>query len=70
MMSSNTSAKEPMIYIYSLLPCLFIYLPHFKIFMNSTFGYSSVLAYAPVDSQNPALDTLFGQNSAVGHHLL
>jgi intracellular multiplication protein IcmC len=65
MMSSNTSMKEPLTYFF--VSAIFIYFPTgFQIMMNSTFGYSNVLAYAPVDSSNQVLDTLFGADSAVG----
>lgn len=68
MMSSNTSIKEPLIYM--LVAAMLIYLPTgFEVLMNSTFGYSSVLAYAPVNSNSEAIDTLFGPGSAVGASL-
>ena len=52
MMSSNTSVKEPLVYL--LVAGILIYLPTgFQIMLNSTFGpNSSVLAYAPIDSDN------------------
>jgi len=65
MMSGKASLKEPLMYF--LVSSLFIYLPTaFSVFMNSTFGYSNVLAYAPINSSNSALDMLFGQGSSVG----
>jgi len=68
MMSSSTSVKEPVVYF--LVASMLLYLPTaFEIMMNTTFGYSSVLAYAPIGSNNSGLDTLFGQNSAVGESL-
>ncbi len=67
-MSSGTSIKEPAIYF--LVASMLLYLPSaFKVFMNTTFGYSTVLAYAPISSNNGSLDVLFGQNSAVGASL-
>lgn len=68
MMSSNTNMKEPLMYF--LVAAMLIYLPTgVEIVMNTTFGYSSPLAYAPVNSRNSALDTLFGQDSAIGASL-
>lgn len=68
MMSSNSNIKEPLLYIFAA--AMLIYLPTaFEYMMNTTFGYSSPLAYAPIDSRNSALDTLFGQDSAVGASL-
>lgn len=66
MMSGNASFKEPLAYI--LVAAMLIYLPTgFDILMNSSFGNSTILAYA--DSDNTALNTLFGQNSSVGASL-
>lgn len=67
MMSNNSSIKEPLAYF--LVAGMLIYLPTgFQILMNSTFGpNSSILAYA--DSNNPTIDALFGQDSAVGTSL-
>lgn len=68
MMSSNSSIKEPLTYF--LVAAMLIYLPTgFQVLMNSTFGYSNVLAYAPINSNNSTLDILFGQDSAVGASL-
>ncbi|WP_133127910.1 type IV secretion protein IcmC [Legionella nagasakiensis] len=65
MMSTNASMKEPLTYL--LVAGIFIYFPTaFEIFLNSTFGYTNILAYAPINSSNQALDTLFGSNSVVG----
>lgn len=68
MMSSNTSVKEPVVYL--MVGAIFIYFPTaFSMLMQSTFGYQNVLQYAPVNSSNQALDTLFGSGSAVGRPL-
>lgn len=68
MMSSNANLKEPIIYL--MVSAVFIYFPTaFKLFMNTTFGYSNVLAYAPIDSNNQTLNTLFGSDSAIGRPL-
>lgn len=68
MMSSNSNIKEPVTYF--LVAGILIYLPTgFQILMNSTFGYANVLAYAPINSNNQTLSTLFGPNSSVGRPL-
>jgi intracellular multiplication protein IcmC len=68
MMSSNTSIKEPLAYL--MVGAILIYYPTaFKIFMQTSFGYQNVLQYAPVNSNNAAIDTLFGSGSAVGRPL-
>lgn len=68
MMSSNTSIKEPLAYF--LVAGMLIYLPSgFRVLMQTSFGYSNVLAYAPINSSNNALSVLFGQDSAVGPSL-
>ena len=68
MMSSKGNVKEPLIYF--LVAGMLLFLPTgFKIMMMTTFGYSTILAYTPVNSNNSALNGLFGQNSAVGESL-
>lgn len=68
MSSSHSSLKEPLIYLF--VAAILIYFPStFKLLMNSTFGYSSVLAYAPIQSSNSTIDSLFGQGSTVGRPL-
>lgn len=68
MMSTNTSVKEPLIYF--LVAGVFIYFPTaFKILLNSTFGYSSILAYAPMNSSNHNINSLFGAGSSFGRPL-
>lgn len=68
MMASNTSVKEPMVYLF--VSGIFIFFPTgFAMLMESTFGYTNVLAYAPVNSSSPAMSTLFGADSAVGRPL-
>lgn len=65
---SKGSIKEPLMYF--LVAAMLIYLPTaFQVMMSTTFGYSNVLAYAPINSNNSVLDTLFGQDSAVGESL-
>ncbi len=67
-MSGGSSIKEPLVYL--LVAAMLIYFPTgFEILMNSTFGYSNVLAYAPMNSQSPMLDNLFGTDSMFGQSL-
>ena len=66
--TAKGSIKEPLMYF--LVAAMLIYLPTaFQVMMNTTFGYSNILAYAPINSNNSTLDILFGQNSAVGESL-
>ena len=68
MMASNSSLKEPVTYF--IVAGVFLYFPTaFEIMLNTTFGYSSVLAYAPVNSRNNTINTLFGSDSPVGWSL-
>lgn len=49
--------------VYALVAMMLLYLPSgFEALMNTTFGYSSVLAY----SQNPYLTGILGPDSAAG----
>jgi intracellular multiplication protein IcmC len=68
MQSSSTSVKEPIVYL--VVGSLLIYFPTgLHIVMQTTFGYQNVLQYAPVNSSNQALSTLFGSGSVVGKPL-
>lgn len=68
MMSSNTSIKEPVMYL--LVAGILIYLPTgVEIILNTTFGSSNILQYAPVNSNNPTIANLFGSGSLVGRPL-
>lgn len=63
--SSGNTMKEPLIYL--MVAAVFIYFPTaFAVLMNTTFGYSSVLAYAPITSKNQTINTLFGSGSQAG----
>lgn len=67
-MSSHSSIKEPLVYLF--VAAMLIYFPTgFEVLMNTSFGYSEVLAYAPIDSGSPLLSSLFGADSAVGQYL-
>lgn len=68
MMATNASLKEPITYL--IVASVFIYFPTaLEIILQTTFGASSILEYAPVDSKNKALDILFGPDSIVGRPL-
>jgi intracellular multiplication protein IcmC len=68
MMSNNASVKEPIVYL--VVGAIFIYFPSaFSVLMQTTFGYQNVLQYAPVNSSNQTLNSLFGSGSAVGRPL-
>jgi intracellular multiplication protein IcmC len=68
MMSNNTSMKEPLTFFF--VGAMLLYYPTaFKVFMQTSFGYDNVLQYAPINSSNSTLDTLFGSGSAVGQPL-
>lgn len=63
-MSGTGNMKEAIVYM--LVSAMLLYLPSgFEMLMNSTFGYSDVLAY----TQNPYLTGILGTNSAVGSSL-
>lgn len=60
--------KEPLIYF--LVAAVFIYFPTaLSVFLKTSFGYSNILAYNSLQTQNPTLNTLFGPSSEVGHSL-
>lgn len=60
-LSGTGSMKEAVVYL--LVAAMLLYFPTgFEALMNTTFGYSSVLAY----SQNPYLSGILGSDSAVG----
>lgn len=62
MMATNASMKEPLTYL--LVAAVFLYLPTaFQILMNSSFGYSNVLAYSEVP-------TAFNLTATNGGHAL
>lgn len=67
MMSSSANMKEPMIYL--LVAAMFIYFPTgVAVILNTTFGSSNILQYAPVDSSNNFMNSIFG-NTMVGASL-
>ena len=67
-MSDHGSVKEPAIYL--LVAGMLLYFPTgFAVMMESTFGYSQVLAYAPIDTGSSTLNSLFGTGSPFGSTL-
>ncbi|KTD75549.1 hypothetical protein [Legionella waltersii] len=65
MMSSNTSIKEPVIYL--MVGALLIYFPSaVNMIMMTSFGTTNILQYAPVNSSNQTINSLFGSGSMVG----
>ncbi|MEI6094029.1 MAG: type IV secretion protein IcmC [Gammaproteobacteria bacterium] len=63
-----SSMKEASIYL--VVAAMLLYYPTaFEVIMNSTFGYSSVLAYAPISNTSPLLSSIFGTDNAVGTSL-
>ena len=67
MMSSNTSIKEPILYL--LVAGIFIYFPTgLAVMLQTTFGSSNILQYAPVNSKNQSL-SIFSSGSVVGRPL-
>ena len=66
MMSHSSSIKEPVVYFF--VGAMLLYFPSGMSFMlASTFGGNgNVLQYAPVNSQNSSLSTLFGSGSVIG----
>ncbi|WP_131777735.1 type IV secretion protein IcmC [Legionella fairfieldensis] len=68
MMSNSGSIKEPVVYF--IVAGIFIYFPTgMQVMLQTTFGENSILAYAPINSNNTALSTLFGTGSSVGNSL-
>lgn len=68
MTASHTSIKEPLVYL--IVAGIFIYFPTgLAIVLNTTFGSSSILQYAPVNSGNQTINALFGSGSIVGRPL-
>ncbi|KTD32760.1 IcmC (DotE) [Legionella nautarum] len=68
MMSSSSNIKEPIIYL--IVAGIFIYFPTgLAIMLQTTFGSSSILQYAPVNSNNQMISGMFGSGSLVGRPL-
>jgi len=68
MSGGGHSMKEPLVYF--LVASVFIYLPTaISTVLTTTFGSSSILQYASINSQNGSLSSLFGPDSNVGQSL-
>jgi intracellular multiplication protein IcmC len=62
MMSSSASAKEPLTFI--VIGAVFLFFPSaFGTLHYTMFGYDNPLAFAPIDSHNQTISTLFGPDS-------
>ncbi len=67
-MSGTGNMKEAGVYM--LVAGMLVYYPTaFQVIMNSTFGYDSVLAYAPMGTSTPIISNIFGSDSMVGSSL-
>ncbi len=68
MMSGSSNIKEPVIYF--VVAAMLLYFPSgLQVLLMTTFGESSILQYAPLNSSNQSLNVLFGLNSNVGRSL-
>ncbi len=68
MSSGNANLKEPLAFLF--VAGIFIYLPTgVAIILNSTFGSSSILQYAPVTRGDQAITSIFGTSSTIGRPL-
>ncbi len=68
MMSSNASLKEPIVYL--LVSAIFIYFPTaLAVLLQTSFGDSNVLEYAPINSKNDTINAFFGSGSPVARPL-
>lgn len=66
MMSNTASMKEPLVYL--IVAAMLIYFPTgLAVMLNTTFGSSNILAYAPVNGKVGG--TIFGDGSMVGESL-
>ena len=68
MMSSNTSMKEPIVFL--LVAALLIYFPTgLDMLMQTTFGDKNLLEYASMRGGSSALNSVFGRGSVIGRPL-
>ncbi|MBA2651244.1 MAG: type IV secretion protein IcmC [Tatlockia sp.] len=68
MSAGNSSLKEPLIYM--IVAAILIYsVTGVKIILQTTFGSSSLMQYAPIDSKIPGIGTWFGPGSLIGRPL-
>ncbi|KTC97377.1 IcmC (DotE) [Legionella geestiana] len=71
-MGGSNAMKEPLVYF--MVAAVFVYFPTaMQVFMNTTFGYSNPLSYAPIDTGasggGSIIDSMFGSGSAIGEPL-
>ena len=65
MMSSHASMKEPLIYF--IVSAALFYIPtSLDVALMTTFGSANILQYAPISSDNPVINVLFGSDSLIG----
>ena len=68
MMSSSKNMKEPLIYF--VVASVLLYFPSaLDVALMTTFGSSTILQYAPIESNNQTINVLFGAGSTVGKPL-
>ena len=68
MMSGNANIKEPILYL--LVAGILIYFPTgLSVVLETTFGSSNILEYAPINNGTPGITALFGSTSLVGRAL-
>ena len=66
--SSHASIKEPALYL--MVGAMLIYFPSaLSALLMTTFGESTVTAYAPINTKNDSINQLFGSGSVVGRPL-
>ncbi len=66
MTSTTTNMKEPLTYLF--VSAVILFLPTaLGVMLNSTFGSSSILAYSSNDSNNQAMNSLFGGGGKTGY---
>lgn len=67
MMSSHTSIKEPVMYL--IVAGMLVYFPTgLSMMLMTTFGSTSILQYAPIETSNSAMNVFFG-SSRIGRPL-
>lgn len=68
MTSGTANAKEPILYI--IVGSVLLSLPTaIEVLLMSTFGESSAMPYAPINSSNDSITKIFGAGSAIGRPL-
>lgn len=66
--SSQSGMKEPVLYF--IVAAMLIYFPSgLRVMLMTTFGSNSIMEYAPVNSSNQTINSLFGPGSSAGRPL-